>query len=122
MEALTGPQDFVRELRAEYRRRRDFVHSALRAIPDVTCVEPAGAFYVFPNLERHLTRAVPTTLALGLRLLEEKSVAVVPGEGFAAPGYARLSFARSLDELRDGLARLRDFLASLREGPAARTA
>ncbi len=120
--ALTGPQDFVRELREEYRRRRDFVHSALRATPDVTCVEPAGGFYVFPNLERHLTPSVPSTLALCMRLLEEKAVALVPGEGFSASGHARLSFARSLEELREGLARIQDFLAMLRAGPTAGTA
>jgi aspartate aminotransferase len=122
VEALTGAQALVRELREEYRKRRDFVLSALRALPDVTSVEPAGGFYAFPNLGAYLSREVPTTLALGLRLLEEKGVALVPGEGFGAPGYARLSFARSLDDLREGLARLREFLVSLREGPAARTA
>jgi aspartate aminotransferase len=122
VEALTGAQGLVRELREEYRKRRDFVQSALRALPDVSAVEPEGGFYAFPNLEAYLTREVPTTLDLGLRLLEEKGVALVPGEGFGAPGYARLSFARSMDELREGLARLREFLVSLREGPAARTA
>ena len=122
VEALTGPQDLVHQLREEYRRRRDFVQATLRAFPDVSLVEPAGGFYAFPNLARYLTRAVPTTLALSLRLLDEKGVAVVPGEGFSAPGYVRLSFARSHDELREGLARMREFLATLREGPAARTA
>ncbi len=122
VEALNGPQDLVRERCEEYRRRRDFVVSALRAIPDVTCVEPAGSFYAFPNLGRHLGAAAPSTLALCLRLLEETAVALVPGEGFAAPGYARLSFARSLEELREGLARLQEFLAVLRAGPAAGTA
>jgi aspartate aminotransferase len=116
VEALTGPQGAVRELAAEYRRRRDFIHPAVAAIPDVTCVLPEGGFYVFPNLKAYLSRTLPTTLDLGRRLLEEEGVAIVPGEGFGAPGYARLSFARPMDELRDGVARVASFLAGLRRG------
>ncbi|HEX9202531.1 MAG TPA: pyridoxal phosphate-dependent aminotransferase, partial [Vicinamibacteria bacterium] len=108
--ALTGPQEFVGELLAEYRRRRDFVHPALLAIPGVSCVEPQGGFYAFPNLSRYLGREIPTTLELGRRLLEEKHVAVVPGEGFGAPGYVRISFARPLEELREGMRRIAEFL------------
>ncbi len=108
--ALNGPQEFVGELRAEYRRRRDFVHPALLAIPGVSCVEPQGGFYAFPNLSRYLGREIPTTLELGRRLLEEKHVAVVPGEGFGAPGYVRISFARPLEELREGMRRIAEFL------------
>jgi aspartate aminotransferase len=114
--ALNGPQEFVGELLAEYRRRRDLVHSALLAIPGVTCVEPQGGFYAFPNLSRYLGREIPTTLELGRRLLEDKHVAVVPGEGFGAPGYVRISFARPLEELREGVRRIAEFLAA-RAGP-----
>jgi aspartate aminotransferase len=109
--ALTGPQEFVGELLLEYRRRRDFVHEALRAIPGVSCVLPRGGFYAFPNLRRYLSREIPTTLELGRRLLEEKQVAVVPGEGFSAPGYVRISFARPLEDLREGVRRIAEFLA-----------
>jgi len=114
VEALTGPQKFVQELAAEYERRRDFVHPALAAIPGVTCVSPAGGFYVFPNVGHFLSSRLPDTLALSLRLLEETRVAVVPGEGFAAPGYVRVSFARPMDELKDGIKRIAGFLAGLR--------
>ncbi len=114
--ALNGPQEFVGELLAEYRRRRDLVHSALLAIPGATCVEPQGGFYAFPNLSRYLGREIPTTLELGRRLLEDKHVAVVPGEGFGAPGYVRISFARPLEELREGVRRIAEFLAE-RAGP-----
>jgi aspartate aminotransferase len=113
VEALTGPQKSVQELVAEYRRRRDFVHPAVSAIPRLTCVEPAGGFYLFPNLGRYLGAKVPNTLELARRLLEEAGVAVVPGEGFGAPGYVRISFARPLDELREGVWRLKEFLAGL---------
>jgi len=113
VEALTGPQKFVGDLVAEYQRRRDFVHPALAAIPGVTCVVPAGGFYAFPNVGRHLSPRLPDTLSLALRLLEETKVAVVPGEGFAAPGYLRVSFARPMDELKEGVRRISSFLAGL---------
>ena len=67
VEALTGPQKFVADLLAEYQRRRDFVHPALAAIPGVSCVPPAGGFYCFPNVGRHLSPRMPDTLALALR-------------------------------------------------------
>jgi aspartate aminotransferase len=120
LEALTGPQKFVQGLVAEYRRRRDFLHPAIAALPRVTCVEPEGGFYLFPNLARYLTPEMPTSLELGRRLLEEKGVAVVPGEGFGAPGYIRISFARSLEDLREGAKRIAAFLAERRgEAPPA---
>ncbi|PYQ50439.1 MAG: hypothetical protein DMF78_15655 [Acidobacteria bacterium] len=90
------------------------MHPALAAIPGVTCVSPAGGFYVFPNVGHFLSSRLPDTLALSLRLLEETRVAVVPGEGFAAPGYVRVSFARPMDELKDGIKRIAGFLAGLR--------
>jgi aspartate/methionine/tyrosine aminotransferase len=114
VEALTGPQKFVQDLLAEYQRRRDFVHPVLAAIPGVTCVTPAGGFYAFPNVSRHLSAQLPDTLRLALRLLDETGVAVVPGEGFGAPGYVRISFARPMNELEDGLRRIAAFLAGLR--------
>jgi aspartate aminotransferase len=109
--ALSGSQEGVREMVNEYRRRRDFVHAALTEIPGITCTRPAGAFYAFPNLTRLLNPELPTTVDLSRRLLEETHVAVVPGEGFAAPGYVRLSFARPFDELREGVHRLAQFLS-----------
>jgi len=114
VEALTGLQKFVQSLAVEYRRRRDFFHPVLAAIPKVTCVEPEGGFYLFPNVARYLRPEMPTTVELADRLLDEKGVAVVPGEGFGTPGYVRISFARSLDELKEGSRRLVSFFASLR--------
>jgi len=98
---------------AEYRRRRDYIHPAMCFIPKVTCVQPAGAFYLFPNLARYLGPGMPSTLEMARRLLEEEKVAVVPGEGFAAPGYLRVSFARPLEELKEGAERIASFLARL---------
>jgi aspartate aminotransferase len=111
VEALDGPQDAVRALAAEYRRRRDFIHPKVAALPGVSCVCPEGGFYLFPRLEAHLSPAVSTTVELATRLLEDHGVALVPGEGFGAPGFARLSFARPMDELREGAARLAAFFS-----------
>lgn len=112
--ALRGPQGFVKDLLEEYRRRRDFIHAAVSAIPGIKCVKPAGSFYVFPNVKSFLGGTVKTSLELATRLLDEKEVAVVPGEGFCSPGYIRISFARSMEELRQGAARIREFLLGLR--------
>jgi aspartate aminotransferase len=109
--ALTAPQEVVREMAGEYRRRRDFIHPAVTSIPGVTCAEPEGGFYVFPDVSRCLSKEIPDTVALGARLLEEKAVAVVPGEGFHAPGFFRLSFATAFEDLQEGARRLAAFFA-----------
>jgi aspartate aminotransferase len=111
--ALSGSQQEVCQRAAEYRVRRDVVYAALEAIRGVSCVRPAGAFYVFPNVTRFLSSEVPTSLALASRLLAEQHVASVPGEGFGAPGHLRISFARPLPELETGAARIRRFLEAL---------
>jgi len=116
--ALAAPQDVVRSLLAEYRRRRDFVHPAFAAIPGVSCPQPEGGFYVFPDVSRCLTRELPDTLTLCTRLLDEAGVAVVPGEGFHAPGFFRLSFASAFEELQEGAGRIASFLS--RYAPPAR--
>ena len=112
--ALTGPQGFVAEQTREYRRRRDALHAALLAIPGVRCARPDGAFYLFPNVERHLSRRRRDSVALASALLEDARVAVVPGEAFHGPGHLRISFARPMAELQDGARRIAAFLA--REG------
>jgi aspartate aminotransferase len=116
-QALTGPQDMVHELAAEYRRRRDVIQPKIDALPGVVCPAPEGSFYLFPNVKSHLSKEMPDTVTLGTRLLEERAVAVVPGEGFNAPGYFRLSCATSLEDLREGARRLATFFAGPRERP-----
>ena len=111
--ALSGPQDLVRDMAAEYKRRRDFVYPAIHAIDRISCVAPGGGFYVFPNVSAYLGKSIPNSLALAGRLLDETRVAVVPGEGFGTPGYLRLSFARPMEELQEGLGRLSEFLGRL---------
>ncbi len=109
--ALSGPQEKVRELLEEYRRRRAFLHPRIAAIPGVSCPLPDGGFYVFPDVSRCLSKALPDTMALGAKLLEEKAVAIVPGEGFHAPGTFRLSFATAFEDLQEGVTRIEAFFA-----------
>jgi aspartate aminotransferase len=111
VEALAGPQDVVHAMAAEYRARRNLVHPTFAAIPGVTCPQPDGGFYLFPDVSRCLSREVPDTVALASRLLEEKAVAVVPGEGFHAPGCFRLSLTASPEDLQEGARRIAAFLA-----------
>ncbi len=116
LEALTGPQDAVGEMVAAFDRRRRTAVNLLSAIDGVNVVEPDGAFYVFPSFEEVLGttiggRQVHTTLELAKVLLEEVKVALVPGEAFGAPGYARLSYAMSDADLTEGITRIADLLS-----------
>ncbi|MFA9445226.1 pyridoxal phosphate-dependent aminotransferase [Egicoccus sp. AB-alg6-2] len=116
IEALTGPQDAVATMREAFDRRRRFAVERLSEIPGVEVVEPEGAFYVFPSFEGVLGgafagRRIETTLELAEVLLEEAKVALVPGEAFGAPGYARLSYALGDDDLAEGIDRIAKFLA-----------
>jgi aspartate aminotransferase len=111
-EALRGPQDSVKTMLAEYHRRRDFVVQRLRAIPGVTCAEPRGAFYAYPNLGTVIGRnGIQNTVQLCERLLGEAKVAVVPGEAFGTEQHLRLSYATSMKELERGLDRIHQFVA-----------
>jgi aspartate aminotransferase len=111
--ALTGPQDTVETMRLEFDRRRQAMTAALRAMPGVKLFEPAGAFYTFPDLRAFLGRHdLPDDLALAERLLE-RGVALVPGSGFLAPGYMRISYATSMANVEEGMRRLGAALAEL---------
>lgn len=114
VEALRGPQDSVARMLAEYRRRRDFVVRRLRAIPGVTCVEPKGAFYAYPNIAVAFGKdGIHNTIEFCQRLLEKARVAVVPGEAFGTRQHVRISYATSIGELERGLDRLHRFVAGL---------
>jgi aspartate aminotransferase len=114
--ALNGDLQAVAEMRAAFERRGTRMHQLLSAIPGVTCVEPQGAFYCFPSFKGALGREIggrtcTTSLDLAAVLLDEAKVAIVPGEAFGAPGYARLSFATSDDDIEEGLQRISKLLA-----------
>jgi aspartate aminotransferase len=111
VEALLGPQESVGIMLAEYRKRRDFVVAKLRAIPGVTCNEPRGAFYVYPNIGVAIGKnGIADTLAFSERLLQDSHVAVVPGEAFGTDAHIRISYAASMHELERGLDRLHQFI------------
>jgi aspartate aminotransferase len=113
-EALRGPQESVGTMLAEYRTRRDFVIQRLRQIPGVTCAEPKGAFYAYPNIGAALGRSgIANTLQFSEKLLEKAHVAVVPGEAFGTDKHVRISYATSMHELERGLDRLHKFIAEL---------
>lgn len=117
--ALTGPQDCVATMRKAFDERRLAMVKLLRAIPGVTCAEPQGAFYAFPDLSAFIGKKSPEGSVLDDDvqlcdwLVEVGQVAVVPGSGFGAPGHVRLSYACSMANIEKGLARLRDSLAKL---------
>jgi aspartate/methionine/tyrosine aminotransferase len=103
-------------MREAFDRRGRTMHKLLSAIPGVTVLEPQGAFYAFPSFEGVLGRdiggrRVDTTLDLAAVILDQAKVAIVPGEAFAAPGYARLSFALGDDDLAEGIERIAALLA-----------
>jgi aspartate aminotransferase len=111
VEALSGPQDSVGAMLAEYRKRRDFVVKRLRAIPGVKCAEPRGAFYVYPNISVCLGKnGIAGTLQFGDRLLKEAHVAAVAGEAFGTDKHIRISYAASMKDLERGLERVHKFV------------
>lgn len=118
--ALTGPQGPVKAMLEEYRVRRDNLHAWLTADPRIECVKPAGAFYLFPRITRLLSpNGLRTSAEFAQALLDDARVALTAGEGFDAPGYLRISYATSMERLREGANRLLTFVHELeREGKA----
>lgn len=106
LEAISGPQDTVVAMREAFDKRRQTMLSMLAEAPGVDCVEPAGAFYVFPSVAGVLNDTYPSSEALAEGLLEEAGVAVVPGASFGATGFIRLSYALSDTDLERGVSRM----------------
>ncbi len=105
--ALTGPQQCVATMLAEYKRRRDQVLAWLSDEPRFVCAVPQGAFYVFPSIGEVLSPdGIRTSLGFSERLLADEHVVTTPGEAFDAPGFLRLSYATSMDQLQEGVRRL----------------
>ncbi len=117
--AVTGDLSAATQMRAAFDRRRRTMTRMLADIPGVTCPEPFGAFYCYPSLRAVLGRDIrghrpQTTIELAELALEEVGVAIVPGEAFGTPGYARLSYALADDDLVEGVGRLATLLADAR--------
>jgi aspartate aminotransferase len=117
LEAITGPQDSVRAMKAEFQKRRDFVLDCIERLPDVTCLAPDGAFYAFINISRLFGRVlggkrIADSTEFCTAALSEARVALVMGSAFGAEGYARLSFATDMQTLERGFDALDGFLKS----------
>ena len=115
--AVAGSLDCVDEMRAAFSRRATLIHDLLNGIDGVACMRPQGAFYAFPSFEGLLGRSYagerPSTSAeLCEVILDQAKVALVPGEAFAAPGYVRISFAVSDDDIVNGIGRIAELVAA----------
>ena len=112
--ALTGPQQCVAEMKAEYIHLRDLTLDLLSKIPGITCVKPQGAFYVYPNVSSYFGRkGVNSGAEVAKRLLHEAHVVTVPGEAFGTRDHIRLSYATSSQEIKRGLERMKEWFAKL---------
>ena len=113
--ALNAPQDEVEAMRKAFEERRNYIVEGMNAIPGVSCIKPEGAFYVMMNLEQLIGKTIhgveiTNDDVFADAFLKHGLVAVVPGSGFGAPNFVRWSYATSLDNIKEGLARLEKFL------------
>ena len=113
VEALNGPQDSVAAMLAEYTARRSWLLNALRAIPRLSCNEPEGAFYAFPSVRECLGGKAKTSAEFASQLLLQEHTVVTDGAAFGAEGYLRISYATSMEQLREGVTRIKRFVERL---------
>ena len=119
--AYLSPRDTVREMVAAFRERRDYLVDALNRIDGVKCFNPGGAFYAFPDISAYLNSQTPSgeqirnSTDLCLFLLEERGLAAVPGDAFGEPAGIRLSYAASMDHLKEAIKRLKEGLEALKK-------
>ena len=110
IEALTGPQESVAQMLAEYTARRNWLVPALKGIAGLSCNEPEGAFYAFPNVSACFRDGIKNSADFAQRLLEEEQTVVTEGAAFGAEGYIRLSYATSMAQLQEGIKRIKRFV------------
>jgi len=115
VEALNGTQDFIQERANSFKERRDFVVNSLNNIKGLSCLKPEGAFYVFPSCKNILNKKkkLKTDTDFVQTLLEQANVAVVQGSAFGLPGYFRISYATSMENLKKAMNRIKSFCESL---------
>jgi aspartate aminotransferase len=112
--AVTGPQDCVEKMKKDYIQLRDLTLGHLSLIPDVTCVKPEGAFYVYPNVSAYFGKSgIASAADVAKRLLHEAHVVTVPGEAFGTSEHIRLSYATSPSEIERGLERMQEWFGKL---------
>jgi aspartate aminotransferase len=109
VEALNGSQESVGIMLGEYTKRRAWLLKALSEIPGFKCSEPEGAFYAFPDVRGCLKKDLKTSGDFAQRLLEEEQTVVTEGGGFGAEGFIRISYATSMEQIQEGIQRIRRF-------------
>jgi aspartate aminotransferase len=112
--AFEESEDAVSQMVETFAKRREILMSEMSQVPGASCYKPKGAFYLFVNVSEALCGKVETDVALTEYLLREQKVACVPGSVFEGPGHIRLTYALSEEDLREGVARIRRGLESLR--------
>ncbi|OGD32120.1 aspartate aminotransferase [Candidatus Atribacteria bacterium RBG_16_35_8] len=117
VEALNGRQDTIEEMRREFEERRKYMVEKLNQIKGISCLKPSGAFYAFPSVSKILEKGfkcngkrIINSFDLADFILKEAEVAVIPGSAFEAEGYLRLSYAASLEDIKEGLDRIENIL------------
>ena len=119
VEALNGKQDFISVRAKAFQERRDFVVNSLNAIEGISCIKPDGAFYVFPSCKGLIGKKDKNGKKINSdsdfveSLLESNGVAVVQGSAFGLEGFFRISYATSMDKLKDAMERIKNFCESL---------
>ncbi len=116
VEALNGTQNFILERANSFKQRRDFVVESLNNIKGISCLKPEGAFYVFPSCKSLLNKKtkLKSDTDFVQKLLEQANVAVVQGSAFGLPGYFRISYATSMENLKKAMDRIKRFCNSLK--------
>jgi len=112
IEALKGPQEVIESMRKEYDERREYMVRELNSIKGISCNNPDGAFYVFPNISKlygmyYKEKAINTEMDVVNYILDEAHVAVVPGKAFEYPDHVRFTFAVSMESIKKGLERIK---------------
>jgi aspartate aminotransferase len=118
LEALTGKQEDVKLMIKEFKKRRDFMVARVNSINNVSCIMPKGAFYVMVNISKILGNkidgeVIKDSLDFARVLLEKEKVAVIPGAAFGVDEYVRLSYATSMENIKEGLNRIENFVKEI---------
>ncbi len=118
IEALTGSQQCVDEMKTAFKKRRNLIVGLLNELPGVSCAIPGGAFYAFPNLGKYIGKKgngklLKDTFDISEYILESAKVVTVPGDGFGAPGHIRFSYATDSETIKEGIERVKSALEGI---------
>ncbi len=119
IEALAGPQYVINEMLDEFKIRRDFMFNELTSIPGITCYKPEGAFFLFPNVSAYFGKKtdvlkIEHSFDFAMHILYEAKIAAVPGSAFGADGFLRLSYATSMENIKEAMIRFKKALSHLK--------